>query len=60
VVTVHNEGTGQDLVTKITKAGDYTVPYLKAGVYTVTADKPGFKALGFYAHHTKHGQDGEG
>ena len=47
VVTVHNEGTGEDVVAKTTKAGDYTVPYLKTGVYTVTADKPGFKTLSF-------------
>ena len=42
-VTVHNEGTGEDVVVKTTKTGDYTVPYLKTGVYTVTADKQGFK-----------------
>ncbi len=46
-VTVHNEGTGEDIVVKSTKAGDYTVPYLKLGVYSVTADKPGFKTVSF-------------
>ncbi len=44
-VTVHDEATGEDVVTKSTGAGDYTVPYLKLGVYTVTAEKAGFKTL---------------
>ena len=47
VVTVHNEETAENVVVKTTKAGDYTVPYLKTGVYSVTADKPGFKTLTF-------------
>ncbi len=42
-VTVHNEGTGENLVVKSTGAGDYTATYLKLGVYTVTAEKAGFK-----------------
>ncbi len=46
-VTVHNEGTGEEIVVTTTKAGDYTVPYLKTGVYSVTADKAGFKTLSF-------------
>jgi hypothetical protein len=46
-VTIHNEDTGEDLVVKTTRAGDYTAPYLKTGVYTVTADKVGFKTLSF-------------
>ena len=47
VVTVHNEETGEVVVVKTTKAGDFTVPYLKTGVYSVTADKTGFKTLTF-------------
>jgi late competence protein required for DNA uptake (superfamily II DNA/RNA helicase) len=30
-VTIHNEDTGEDLVVKTTRAGDYTAPYLKTG-----------------------------
>jgi len=44
-VTVHNEGTGEDISVKATGAGDYTVPYLKLGTYTITAEKPGFKTV---------------
>jgi len=44
-VTVHNEGTGEDISVKATGAGDYTVPYLKLGIYTITAEKPGFKTV---------------
>lgn len=47
VVTVHNEGTGEDLIVKTNKSGDYTVPYLKTGVYTVTAEKPGFGKVSY-------------
>ena len=51
VVTVHNEGTGEDVAVKTTKAGDYTVPYLKTGVYTITTEKPGFAKVS-YTHIT--------
>jgi hypothetical protein len=44
-VTLHNEGTGEEIVVKTTGAGDYTIPYLKAGTYTITAEKGGFKAV---------------
>ena len=44
-VTIHNEDTGEDIVTKSTGAGDYTVPYVKPGIYTITAIKSGFKAV---------------
>jgi hypothetical protein len=44
-VTVHNEGTGVDIVVKTTGAGDYTVPYLKPGTYTITAGMAGFKEV---------------
>src|ERR1700733_11216849 len=42
-VIVHNELTNQDIKTKTTAAGDYTVPYLKAGQYSVTAEMQGFE-----------------
>ena len=44
-VTIHNEDTGEDTIAKTTGAGDYTVPYLKAGTYTITAVKDGFKQV---------------
>jgi hypothetical protein len=42
-VTVHNELTNQDIKTRTTAAGDYAVPYLKAGQYSVTAEMQGFE-----------------
>jgi len=47
VVTIHNEGTGENVVVKSNRAGDYTAAYLKTGLYTVSAEKPGFKTLSF-------------
>ncbi|HEV2646831.1 MAG TPA: TonB-dependent receptor [Acidobacteriaceae bacterium] len=44
-ITIHNEGTGEDVVTKTTGAGDYTAPYIKPGLYTITATETGFKAV---------------
>jgi hypothetical protein len=44
-VTIHNENTGEDVVTKTTGAGDYTAPYLKPGLYTITAVQSGFKTV---------------
>jgi len=44
-VTVHNEGTGVDIVVKTTGAGDYTAPYLKPGIYTITVSMAGFKEV---------------
>ncbi len=44
-VTIHNEDTGEDTVAKTTGAGDYTVPYLKPGTYTITAVRGGFKEV---------------
>ena len=44
-VTIHNEDTGEDIVVKTTGAGDYTVPYLKPGTYTIRAVKNGFKEV---------------
>lgn len=44
-VTIHNEGTGEDIVVKATHAGDYTAPYLKIGTYTIAASMQGFKEV---------------
>ncbi len=44
-VTIHNENTGEETVVQTTRAGDYTAPYLKPGIYSVTADKAGFKTV---------------
>ena len=41
-VTIHNENTGEDVVVKTTRAGDYTAPYLKIGTYTITVSMKGF------------------
>ncbi|HEY4356444.1 MAG TPA: TonB-dependent receptor [Acidobacteriaceae bacterium] len=43
-VTVHNEKTGVDKVTKTTGAGDYAVPFLDVGVYDIRVEAAGFKA----------------
>ncbi|HXP07273.1 MAG TPA: carboxypeptidase-like regulatory domain-containing protein, partial [Acidobacteriaceae bacterium] len=42
-VTVHNQDTGANTVTTTTGSGDYTVPYLAPGKYSVTTLAPGFK-----------------
>jgi hypothetical protein len=49
-VTIHNQLTGVDITTKTTGAGDYTAPYLKLGLYTLSAEMTGFKtgADGYY------------
>lgn len=44
-VTIHDEGTGINNVVKTTGAGDYTVPYLKPGTYTISVKAAGFKEL---------------
>lgn len=41
-VVVHNQATNVEVVTATTSTGDYTVPYLKPGIYSVTASSPGF------------------
>lgn len=41
-ITVHNEETGVNVKTTTTESGDYTIPYLKPGVYSVTAEAAGF------------------
>lgn len=42
-INVHNEKTGANVTTITTGSGDYTVPYLKPGLYSVTAEAQGFK-----------------
>ncbi len=42
-ITVHNQLTNVDVSTVTTKTGDYTVPYLKPGLYTVSAQASGFE-----------------
>lgn len=41
-VTVRNQATNVEVVTVTTGTGDYTVPYLNPGTYSVTATVPGF------------------
>ena len=42
-VTVTNVSTGVATVVESNDAGDYTVPYLRPAMYTVTAEAPGFE-----------------
>jgi len=42
-ITVHNQLTNVDISTKTTGAGDYAAPYLKAGLYSVSAEMQGFQ-----------------
>jgi len=42
-ITVHNVATNSDVKTTTTGAGDYTVPYLKPGIYQISASAPGFE-----------------
>lgn len=44
-ITVHNQGTGINVTTITTGTGDYTVPYLKTGSYTLTASAQGFETM---------------
>jgi hypothetical protein len=44
-VIVHNQSTNGEVKTVTTATGDYTVTYLKPGVYTVSVDAPGFKSV---------------
>jgi hypothetical protein len=41
-IVVSNEATGEKKLTDTTKSGDYTVPYLVPGLYSVAASKQGF------------------
>ena len=42
-VTAHNKETNLDIITVSTAAGAYTIPYLKPGNYTVSAQANGFE-----------------
>ncbi|MGC2172284.1 MAG: TonB-dependent receptor [Candidatus Sulfotelmatobacter sp.] len=42
-ITVHNQLTNVDISSKTTAAGDYAVPYLKPGLYSVSAEMQGFQ-----------------
>ncbi len=42
-VTVANQGTGIKFETKTTETGNFTAPYLPAGLYDVTVEVQGFK-----------------
>ena len=42
-VVVHNQQTGVDIKSSTTGTGDYTVPYLTSGLYTLSVSSPGFR-----------------
>ncbi len=42
-VTIHNQLTSVNITTKTTGAGVFTAPYLKPGLYTLSAEMTGFK-----------------
>jgi hypothetical protein len=42
-ILVHNVETNIDTKTKTTHSGDYTVPYLKTGLYQISASASGFE-----------------
>ncbi|HZL27782.1 MAG TPA: TonB-dependent receptor [Acidobacteriaceae bacterium] len=44
-VTVHSEGTGTNVVVKTSGSGDYTVPYLKVGRYSITTTMADFESV---------------
>jgi Carboxypeptidase regulatory-like domain/TonB dependent receptor len=44
-VTIRNEATSVDVVVKTTQVGDYTAPYVKPGIYTITVNAAGFKVV---------------
>jgi hypothetical protein len=44
-VTAHNLLTNEDIATQTNGSGVYTIPYLKPGVFSVTASAPGFSNL---------------
>ena len=43
VVVITNTGTSVSSLTKSSRSGVYTVPYLEAGTYSVAVNKPGFQ-----------------
>jgi len=42
-IVIHNELTNVDTRTKTTSAGDYSVPYLTPGLYSIRAEMKGFQ-----------------
>ena len=42
-ITAHNVDTNVDIRTVSTKTGDFTIPYIKPGHYTVSAEAEGFQ-----------------
>lgn len=42
IITIHNQQTGVNITTYTTGSGDYTVPYLTPGIYSVEVVAPGF------------------
>jgi hypothetical protein len=44
-ITVKNESTGELNVQRTSRDGDFSVPYLKPGAYTISAEKPGFQTV---------------
>ncbi|QEE27032.1 TonB-dependent receptor [Terriglobus albidus] len=43
-ITIHNDGTNQDVVLTSESSGEYRAPLLPPGTYTVTVDMAGFAA----------------
>ncbi|HEV2289348.1 MAG TPA: carboxypeptidase regulatory-like domain-containing protein [Candidatus Acidoferrales bacterium] len=44
-VLIHNQGTGVDVTTKTDQAGDYVMPGLLPGLYTITFNANGFQSF---------------
>lgn len=44
-ITITEDATGQSYKIRSTETGDYTRPALKPGIYTVTAEAPGFRRI---------------
>jgi hypothetical protein len=44
-IAVHNQQTGVEVTSTTTGAGDYTIPYLKPGQYTLTVSAAGFRTV---------------
>src|ERR1019366_7027784 len=42
-VTAHNDATGAEYKTDTTQTGNYTIPSLPAGIYSMSAEAAGFK-----------------
>jgi len=44
-VTIRNESTGELNVQQTSRSGDFSVPYLKPGTYTISVAKSGFETM---------------